>query len=429
MFYALDKNNIKVHISDADHDKFYFCQICNQNLKLVSECQRNGKKIREHFSHIGKPGSESKIYIPCTDRWHYCKTEWHCAWQNKFPEECRECVVSNGKQKHIADVLINNTVIEFQHSDISVEEFRERNEFYTECGYKVIWIFDFIEEFDQEKIYQVNNPGQNTYKYRWLLPKKMFRQLDLNKEKATVIFQFFNENNEYYELEELINGYNEFREFYTKNVYSICDFLNLIINENFWNRKISYKPSQEQIDQVKDGKTVLQLWQNDYFRMAIENQINGNEMIIEGDKGVIKRKDGKISGKYSNRTISGEYKYSDFYIVWDAESPVWKLKRYWERTDIEYQVQKIDDTISKYSGCDSLTNIISQNRIGNIIVHCLYNDKTYVVNFIDDIRYNAFQIDFSSGEILSLGCENYFVYPFRNKKFGKSNNLKMIFKR
>ena len=41
-----------------------------------------------------------------------------------------------------ADVLINGYVIEFQHSPISRDEIKERNEFYTNCGYKVIWVFD-----------------------------------------------------------------------------------------------------------------------------------------------------------------------------------------------------------------------------------------------------------------------------------------------
>ena len=37
---------------------------------------------------------------------------------------------------------MNNTVIEFQHSPIAAEEIAERNRFYTECGHKVVWVFD-----------------------------------------------------------------------------------------------------------------------------------------------------------------------------------------------------------------------------------------------------------------------------------------------
>ena len=69
-------------------------------------------------------------------------SEWHRAWQNCFPAECREVVVQSGGVKHVADVLINKTVIEFQHSPITAEEIAERNRFYIECGYKVVWVFD-----------------------------------------------------------------------------------------------------------------------------------------------------------------------------------------------------------------------------------------------------------------------------------------------
>ena len=70
-------------------------------------------------------------------------SEWHRAWQNCFPKECREVVVQSGGIKHRADVLINKkTVIEFQHSPITAEEIAERNRFYTECGLKVVWVFD-----------------------------------------------------------------------------------------------------------------------------------------------------------------------------------------------------------------------------------------------------------------------------------------------
>lgn len=69
-------------------------------------------------------------------------SEWHLSWQENFPEDCREVVVEKDGIKHRADVLINNTVIEFQHSSITSEEIAKRNNFYMSCGYHVIWVFD-----------------------------------------------------------------------------------------------------------------------------------------------------------------------------------------------------------------------------------------------------------------------------------------------
>ena len=48
-------------------------------------------------------------------------------------------------EKHRADVFINDTVLEFQHSELSYDEFYERNEFYNSLGYDVEWIFDVQE--------------------------------------------------------------------------------------------------------------------------------------------------------------------------------------------------------------------------------------------------------------------------------------------
>ena len=53
-------------------------------------------------------------------------------------------IIEKDGVKHIADIFIPkaNTVIEFQHSPISFEDFNERNRFYTDCGYRLVWVFD-----------------------------------------------------------------------------------------------------------------------------------------------------------------------------------------------------------------------------------------------------------------------------------------------
>ena len=89
--------------------------------------------IRAYFSH--KKGTDC-------DSFSHDMSDWHLDWQMKFPIENREVVMEKDGIKHRADVFINNTVIEFQHSPITAEEIAKRNEFYLSCGYKVIWIFD-----------------------------------------------------------------------------------------------------------------------------------------------------------------------------------------------------------------------------------------------------------------------------------------------
>lgn len=130
MFIAKDKEGNKIAIEEAVRGGEYFCPICGGAVIVKA---KNSEAVREHFAHKNKTECDS---------WNYDMSDWHRAWQNYFPKECQEVVVQKDGIKHRADVLINNTVIEFQHSPIAAEEIAERNRFYTECGHKVVWVFD-----------------------------------------------------------------------------------------------------------------------------------------------------------------------------------------------------------------------------------------------------------------------------------------------
>lgn len=130
MFLAEDKEKNRVAIEEAIQGGEYYCPLCGSALIVKA---KSSKAVKEHFAH--KSGAEC-------DRWNYDKSEWHRKWQNCFPKECQEVIAKKDGIKHIADVLINKTVIEFQHSPIKAEEIAERNRFYTECGYRVVWVFD-----------------------------------------------------------------------------------------------------------------------------------------------------------------------------------------------------------------------------------------------------------------------------------------------
>ena len=132
MFVAADKDGNRVCIEDAVKGTEYFCPVCGRRVIIKA---KESLAMAQHFAHKKGEG--------CPDKWNYDeKSEWHRAWQDRFPKECRERVVENNGVKHRADVLINGTVIEFQHSHISPEEIAERNKFYTACGYKIVWVFD-----------------------------------------------------------------------------------------------------------------------------------------------------------------------------------------------------------------------------------------------------------------------------------------------
>lgn len=161
MFFANNALGEKTHITVADINSLYFCPCCNAPMT-----QRRGNVKTPHFSH-------KKGYL-CTDTWEYePMSDWHRAWQAQYPLENREVVIKNDIEQHRADVLINHTVIEFQHSTITAKEFAKRNAFYTARGYYVVWLFD-ARAFFQTKL---TCHGKN--RYQWKYAPKMLVDFDL----------------------------------------------------------------------------------------------------------------------------------------------------------------------------------------------------------------------------------------------------------
>lgn len=134
MFCGLDKNGNTVSIEDAFSTEKYHCPHCHTEL-----IQRKGKIKVHHFAH--KPIGDCPYS-------HREMSPWHLEWQSHF--DCRQCEVycCMGGEVCIADVLINDTVIEFQHSSISYDEIWRRTYFHNMHNRKIIWLFDFREKYN-----------------------------------------------------------------------------------------------------------------------------------------------------------------------------------------------------------------------------------------------------------------------------------------
>ncbi len=137
MFKALDENHNMIHIEASLEGAKYYCPICKGSLVIKA---RRSESIITHFAHKSKK--------EC-DTFSFDMSDWHKEWQNRFPLKNQEVPLPFDEPCHRADVLAYGYVIEFQHSPISVEEFDERNRFYTSIGKKVVWLFDMHEKFDQ----------------------------------------------------------------------------------------------------------------------------------------------------------------------------------------------------------------------------------------------------------------------------------------
>lgn len=161
MYIAKDKNDMRIYAIHAHKGEDYFCPICGGKVVL-----RNGEVNEVHFAHEKNE---------CLDDWHYDMSEWHRKMQEFFPEENRECVITYGNKKHRADVAINRTVIEMQHSPINAEEFADRNDFFKAAGYRVVWIFDVR---DKVECAQIDYLVDDDYKFMWKNPMRIFQTID-----------------------------------------------------------------------------------------------------------------------------------------------------------------------------------------------------------------------------------------------------------
>ena len=409
MIAAKNKAGERVSIDYAIKGEPYFCPICNQPL-----IQKHGEIRQPHFAHVGT----KKGYPPCRDSWNYDKTDWHIKWQKRFPDFCYEKVVTHGDEKHIADVLVNNLVIEFQHSSISLEDFTERNRFYTSCGYKVVWVFDLTEEREDGKI---TNPYREN-EYMWSYPKKLFREMNFKEVQATIYFQFDSSDDpDTGVLERVTGGYNRFTTFYTDNkrYLSIPEFVKYISKDE--QKVIPPKVQKPAVpDAVNGGKTIYDLWEQKFSGMVVLNMVTGKEMIINGKNGEMYRQNrnpsGKIIGKYSNKGPDNKYRYSDYYPVWDADKAVWSLKKSFISNDY-LENERIDKEIAELNiAGDTLWHLTLFEPTD--VYFCLYNNKYYYFEFINSSRFNAYEFDPASGEIHDE-CANELLHKLSNKHVWK----------
>lgn len=161
MFFANNNSGKRIHAKQADKRNKYFCPICNARVK-----PKQGELNAWHFAH------EAGV---CPDTWHYDMSEWHSFMQNLFPYEFQEIVVSDGKKKHRADVLKDDIVIEFQHSSLPMQEYDDRNQFFMELGYRIVWVFDQTKVKKGHRFLPIESiwPRWRNQQYQWIRPLRM----------------------------------------------------------------------------------------------------------------------------------------------------------------------------------------------------------------------------------------------------------------
>ncbi len=185
MLFANDYNDNRVYIDETHSNQEYYCPYCGSPLTT-----KKGNVRQHHFAH-------RSTYV-CSDSWvgdrsrGYDVSPWHNEWQSLFPKENQEVMLALGDTKHRADVIVDKTVIEFQHSIMTVKAFDDRNNFYFNFGNKVIWLFDLSDILKSNQItYEKTEAGLDFY---WKNPKKAFNNYDIKSGCIDLFFQLGNDD-------------------------------------------------------------------------------------------------------------------------------------------------------------------------------------------------------------------------------------------
>ena len=135
MFVAYDKDENRVYADDGVKHTGCVCPACGA--EVIHNAVYTQHRV-PHFAH--KPKTKCSYEF---DKDYM--SEWHRRLQGYFAKEEIEVRFCNetGRVVHIADVYSQkyNTVIEFQHSPISLNEFKRRTDFHLQNGRKVVWVF------------------------------------------------------------------------------------------------------------------------------------------------------------------------------------------------------------------------------------------------------------------------------------------------
>lgn len=150
MMYAKNNNGERIL---ATKDQEGFCIGCGSKMMA-----KMGSIMVHHWSHITK--------VQCDD-WMENEGEWHLSWKQKFIQYGNnveiEKYIKKGNEWHFADIYTEyDGVTELQHSTISIEDIKKREEFYE----KMVWLFDCKEAFLMGRFCIYNKGNYHTFVWK-----------------------------------------------------------------------------------------------------------------------------------------------------------------------------------------------------------------------------------------------------------------------
>ena len=308
MIKAADKDGKLYTVYQAEQANLseLFCPFCKTPVTA-----KHYEDRRNHFAHRNEQRE-------CLYHVENPMTDWHLHWQERFPEQNREVILQKNNEKHIADVLVNNLVIEFQHSNISYNDFKNRNVFYKSLGYSVIWVFDFLDKVLSEQVYQTDDN-----EYCWDNPAKTFRSIDPKKNEVTIYIQV-DDDSQYAVLKRVSNVYKSFKQFYTdeKREFTISGFVNHAIYSQ--NKLFQFNADPDIVKRGFDlgGKAIEKLWSPKYKWIQVQNVCTPTEKYYIMGK---KEPPHEILRNAYN-VVKGKIRFAqEFVTIFNATLPIWKI--------------------------------------------------------------------------------------------------------
>ncbi|MBQ3411904.1 MAG: UvrD-helicase domain-containing protein [Oscillospiraceae bacterium] len=215
MQVGIDELKNRVHISKASKDMNYYCPFCGASLQV-----RRGERNSEHFAHRRNEA--------CNDSWsrEYDMSDWHTDWQNRFPAINQEIKLTLGSVTHRADVMVGRTIIEFQHSRMNAEQFSNRNNFYMNFGNKVIWLFDFREDYKKGLIENDWEEDGGLIHFVWNKTRSAFKFTDVYRPDCEIFIQIGDDDLQIIRVFK-VDGAG-LQGFVTDRFYSVEEFLRFI---------------------------------------------------------------------------------------------------------------------------------------------------------------------------------------------------------
>ena len=257
MYIALDKDQKRISINQAVQGDTFFCPICLERMFVKAGTER-----ASHFAHYPN--------CNCNDSWNgqYDMSDWHFVWQNMFPPENQEVVVQWDEIRHRADVLIDRTVVEFQHSPLSSGKFNDRNVFYhSNIGYKVVWLYDMRDEYENNQMTEtVSNH------FYWDKPRSTFRKYTLRAGQIDLFFQIGDDGKCIVQIREFTATGFRIRAKFTKDEFlayigmqnGVClppAHIDVQVNEEYQQFALKYdiklNPQQQRAVQAISGANLM----------------------------------------------------------------------------------------------------------------------------------------------------------------------------